>query len=304
MASEQFDVGISLDGTQPLHDAQRKTPGGNGTYQSAADAVKRLKNYGIKPDLLCTVTSKTAEKPLEVYRALRDFDTGWIQFIPIVQRSPGGKPVFESVSGEAYGRFLCDIFDEWVISDLGRTEVQLFAETLRILAGGSAGLCWMAPVCGRALVVEQDGRVYSCDHYVDLEYRLGSIKDTHLKELVNLPRQLIFGKNKRENLPKRCLDCAWLAFCGGGCPKDRFAAPESGELPINHLCAGLKRFFEYTRPVMEFILILQKNRFTPEAIMQELRKQLKEIWKNIGRNDPCPCGSGQKAKQCCWHKRL
>ena len=304
LAAERFDVGLSIDGTKHLHDMQRKRYDGSGTYQAAVNAIRSLHTHGIKPDILCTVTSFTAKESLNVYRALRDLDTGWIQFIPILRRNSEGELTDDSVSGEAYGKFLCDIFDEWVLNDLGRTDIQLFAETLRIRAGGSVGLCWMAPTCGRSLIVERDGSVYSCDHFVKPKYRLGMIKDFHLRELANLPEQIIFGENKRNTLPAQCRRCPWLAVCGGGCSKDRFALSEDGEPSLNHLCVGLKRFFSYTQPVMKLIASLQKKGFFSESIMTELRKRLQTIWKNIGRNDPCPCENGRKAKQCCWDKRL
>ncbi|MCL2833619.1 MAG: radical SAM protein, partial [Treponema sp.] len=150
LAKEHFDVGLSIDGVRRIHDLYRKDSGGSGTWQSAAAAVKRLQSYGVQPDLLCTVTSDTAAEPLAVYRALRDLGTGWIQFIPII-RTNAGQITPDSVSGQAYGKFLCDIFDEWALHDMGRTDIQFFAETLQIWSGGEAGLCFLAPVCGRAL---------------------------------------------------------------------------------------------------------------------------------------------------------
>jgi len=302
LAEARFDVGLSIDGAQWIHDQYRKGLGGGGTYAASADAVRRLQAYGVQPDLLCTVTSSAAKEPLAVYRALRNLNTGWIQFIPIVRRQPGGGVTPDSVTGEAYGDFLCTVFDEWSLNDLGRLDVQLFAETALVWAGGGAGLCWMAPVCGRALIVEVDGGVYSCDHYVAPAYRIGDIYASHLGELADSPVQSRFGENKRDSLPGQCRSCEWLSVCNGGCPKDRFAVSRDNEPGLNVLCGGLQKFFAHARPVMDTIIQQTKQGLAPGAIMPGLRAQARAKWKGVGRNDPCPCGSGKKAKYCCLPK--
>ena len=317
LAEEHFDIGLSIDAAEWLHDKYRKDRQGCGSYQRSAAAIRRLQSHGVQPDLLCTVTSDAAQRPLDVYRALREFNTGWIQFIPIVRResrsaaagptapdSPDrGEVTPDSVSGRMYGEFLCAVFDEWVLRDLGRLDVQLFAETMRVFAGGSAGLCWMSPVCGRALIVERDGGVYSCDHYVYPEYRIGDIETANLGELADSPEQRLFGENKRDSLPAQCRRCPWLAACNGGCPKDRFARSEDSEPGLNHLCEGLRHFFSYAQPAISLVNSLAKHGLRPEAIMANLRERLASLWKGVSRNDPCPCGSGKKAKRCCWSKR-
>ena len=301
LAKNDFDVGLSIDGTQLLHDHYRKDLGGNGTHARVAATVDRLQSFGIKPDLLCTVNSETVKNPLAVYRALRSFGTGWIQFIPIVRRE-NGSITMDSVTGEGYGNFLCAVFDEWVLNDLGKVDVQIFSETARVWAGGSAVLCWMAPVCGRVLIVELDGSVYSCDHFVKPDFHLGDVGKQSLRELVDSPFQLEFGNGKREKLTAQCRSCQWLSVCNGGCPKDRFELAEDGEYGANYLCDGLKSFFSYAQPAINLVTMLNRNRQTPEAIMVDLRNRLKAIWKDIGRNDLCPCGSSKKAKHCCWDK--
>jgi uncharacterized protein len=301
LAGAGFDVGLSIDGTQRAHDAYRRSQSG-GTYEQAAAAVRRLQAHGIQPDLLCTVTPATAAEPSAVYRALRGLGAGWMQFIPVVRRDSGGRISPESVTAEGYGNFLCAVFDEWSLHDLGRTEVQLFAETARVWSGGAAGLCWMAPVCGRVLVVEQDGGVYSCDHFVFPEHRIGSIADSSLGEMVDSPAQRRFGGVKSGSLPAQCLACPWRAVCNGGCPKDRLASEDGGP-GINYLCAGLRRFFSYAEQPLKKIARQLAAGARPEAIMSALRQDMQERWRGVGRNDPCPCGSGRKAKHCCWHKR-
>jgi len=272
LAENRFDVGLSVDGTPELHDLYRKDRGGGGTYERVVAAVSRLQARGIQADLLCTVTAVTAESPLAVYRALRQLGTGWIQFIPIVRKTPGGELTPESVGGEGYGRFLCVIFDEWLLNDIGKTEVQLFAETAMVRAGRAAALCWMAPVCGRVLIVERDGGVYACDHYVKPEYRLGDIAESGLASLVDSPGQLSFGAGKRDTLPKQCRECQWLSLCNGGCPKDRLAVTASGEPGLNVLCEGLKRFFAHSEEPMKRAMALRRKGLGPEAIMAELKR--------------------------------
>jgi len=299
LAREKFDIGLSIDGTEWLHDEYRKDHKGNGTYTQAFEAVKRLQSYGIQPDLLCTVTSSIAKEPVAVYRALRELGTGWIQFIPIVRRTPEGQVTPDSVSGDAYGDFLCAVFDEWIQNDIGKLNVQFFAETMLVWSGGTANLCWMAPTCGRVPVVEHDGSVYSCDHFVTPDHRIGNIDDSSLSELLELPQQRSFGMDKRESLPAQCRTCRWLDVCNGGCPKDRFASSAGGDSRLNHLCSGNQKFFAHAEQPMKQIIKLRKRGFSPAGILAELRAGSKPRWKGVGRNDPCPCGSGRKYKQCC-----
>jgi uncharacterized protein len=256
LAGHRFDVGVSIDGTRAIHDAGRPDPRGRGSYQAAVTAVRRLQAHGVQPDLLCTVTDATTRAPLAVYRSLRALGTGWLQFIPVLGH----------VDGEAYGDFLGAIFDEWVYNDLGRTEVQLFAETARLLAGGTAGVCWLAPTCGRALVVEADGSVYSCDHFVNPAHRLGDVATADLGDLARSPRQRAFGDAKR-TLPAQCRQCPWLTLCRGGCPKDRL--PDG----VNHLCGGLTRFYAHAVPRIRRVIGLTRLGHAPAQIMAQLRTE-------------------------------
>jgi uncharacterized protein len=303
LADARFDVGLSIDGTEWLHDEHRKDHRGNGTYGRAVAAVRRLQAHGIQPDLLCTVTAAAAQEPVAVYRALRDLNTGWIQFIPIVRLTAGGQVTPESVTGEKYGDFLCTVFDEWLRHDLSRLDVQLFAETAHVWSGGTASLCWMAPTCGRVLIVEHDGGVYACDHFVTPDHRLGDLATSSLRTLVDLPVQRRFGADKQARLPLQCRSCSWLTVCNGGCPKDRFALTENGEPGLNYLCGGFRQFFAHAEQPLRQVSALRKSGLTPDAIMARLLAEAQVRWRGVGRNDPCPCGSGRKAKHCCWSKR-
>lgn len=268
-----FDVGLSIDGNAAIHDRNRRDAGGCPTYAGVRQAVGRLKAHGIQPDLLCTVTADTLADPLGVYRALRDMDTGWIQFIPVMVRRKDGTPDPVSVTPEGYGDFLCTVFDEWVRHDLGRLDVQLFAETSRVWAGGAPGVCHMAPVCGRVPVVEADGSVYACDHFVEGSHRLGSVRESPLAELVDSAFQRAFGRGKRDTLTRECRECPWLAACGGGCPKDRFGVSVYGEAGQYDLCPGLKAFFAHAHGPLHAAMAMSRQGRTPEEIMSALQKE-------------------------------
>jgi serine-type anaerobic sulfatase-maturating enzyme len=308
LAEEKFDVGLSIDGTAALHDTYRVDHNGHGTYATVLAAARRLQARGIQPDLLCTVSSATAQQPLNVYRALRDIGTGWVQFLPIVARDPD-RPITdqtvtpETVTPEAYGRFLTTIFDQWAHHDIGKLNVQFFVETSRVWGGASANLCWMAPTCGRVLVVEHDAAVYSCDHFVTPEHRIGTLEHDHLGALVDTPAQQQFGLDKRDGLPAQCRACPWLSVCNGGCPKDRIATTEDGEPGLNYLCDGLRQFFAHAEQPLRHFINRGRKGAKPATIMAELRAASLQRWQGIGRNDPCICGSGLKAKRCCWPQR-
>jgi len=214
-----------------------------------------------------------------------------------------GQVTSDSVTGEAYGRFLCTVFGEWIHHDLGKLNVQFFAELLLAWSGGTTNVCWMAPTCGRVLIVEHDGSVYSCDHFVTPEHRIGDLETSLLSELVDAPIQRCFGDDKGDRLPARCRSCSWLAVCNGGCPKNRFALAEDGEPGLNYLCSGLRHFLAYIEKPLKKVIERMRQWLSSEAIMAELRAELLVRWRGIGRNDLCPCGSGLKAKNYCWSQR-
>ncbi len=281
LAANNFDVGISIDGTEAVHDTNRRDIGGNGTYVRVVRAVDLLKKAGIEPDLLCTVNSASLEDPVGVYSALRNLGTGWIQFIPIVVRKQdeSGELSFssESVTGEEYGKFLCEVFDEWAYNDLGKVDVQLFAEVSRVLAGGSASLCTMAETCGRVLIAEEDGSIYSCDHFVDNEHRIGNLKRDSIGAVVDSEFQTGFGNAKRDGLTAQCKRCPYLSLCNGGCPKDRFGISASGEEGQYYLCEGLLRFFEHSVPLIERMISLSREGKDAKKIMRKLRSERNKV---------------------------
>ena len=269
LKENRFDVGLSIDGSREVHDLNRRLPGGAGTFERVSASIRRLREAGVEPDLLCTVNEISQNRPLEVYRALRDTGCIWAQFIPVVIRSGEGAAP-GSVSPEGYGSFLTAVFDEWVRHDLGVLDVQLFAEMARIMAGGQASLCWMSPTCGHVLIAEEDGAVYSCDHFVDPEHRLGTLRDGSLARMAGGEFQRAFGLGKREKLTDECRACPYLRFCNGGCPKDRFGLSAEGQPGQYWLCPGLKAFFAHAQPVLERVMAMSAQGKTSPEIMAAL----------------------------------
>ena len=276
LAENHFDIGLSIDGCALVHDRYRKHPDGSGSYQEALRGAELLKKHGILPDLLCTVNSFTAKNAQAVYRGLRSLHTGWIQFIPIVVRFEDGSLSEESVTPAQYGRFLTEVFREWICHDLGRTDVQLFAETASSLAGVPANLCTMCETCGRVLIAEHDGSVFSCDHFVDPDHRIGNLMETPLKELADLPVQKAFGDAKRDTLTAKCRSCAYLSICHGGCLKDRFSVNEQGEEGQYYLCEGLKEYFDLAVPALRRCMDWSRQGTGADLIMSRMRTAFKK----------------------------
>lgn len=302
LAEHGFLVGLSVDGTEATHDAYRVDKGGHPTHARVMRGLRALRAAGIEPDLLCTLNAATAARPLEVYRSFLDLGVRWVQFLPVVQRIAGGGVSAQSVSAEAMGAFLCAVFDEWVRHDVGRIAVQNFVECLLVWSGHAANLCIMAEICGTVLALEHDGGVYACDHFVDPAHRLGNVVGDGLARLAASPAQIAFGDAKRDRLPRACRECPVLRLCNGGCPKDRFGVAPDGEAGISYLCTGYRRFYEHSAPLMLRMAGLAYAGRPIADVMGELARDEAEDetrWRAASRNDPCPCGSGQKYKRCC-----
>lgn len=285
LARERFLVGVSIDGPAELHDRYRVNKAGRGTHEQVVRGWRTLQDHGVDVNVLCTVNAVNAERPLEVYRHLRD-DLGaeFVQFIPIVERvAPGEEEAAESgwrdasgtfvlyrqrgdgitsrtVDPDAYGRFLVAIFDEWLDRDVGRVFVQDVDVALGALFGRYS-LCVHAPECGDALAMEHNGDVYSCDHYVEPDYRLGNVASDSFARLLGSAQQREFGTSKRTALPRQCRECPVRWACHGGCPKDRFTTTSDGEPGLNYLCAGYYRFYTHATPALrEMGRLLQAGR--------------------------------------------
>ena len=289
LKQEHFDVGISIDGTKLIHDHYRRDITGNETYDRIKENIALLMKYGMRPDLLCTVNAETVSHPFEVYESLKALDTGWMQFIPIVNREEDGSLSEDSADPQKYGNFLSCIFEQW-ISDFGKLGVQLFMEALNVYAGGKQSLCWLQERCGRVLVVESDGSVYSCDHLVNEDHRLGNVKTDALEELAK--KNDAFSLRK-EDLNEKCRECRFLFLCNGGCIKDR---DEDG---YNVLCEAYWQLYETMDEPLKIMADLLQKKYSPQRISDLLKQKRREKWKGVSRNDPCPCGSGRKYKVCC-----
>ena len=287
-----FRVGLSIDGPADLHDGFRRTRGAGPSHASAVRAFEALARRKVPTEVLCVVHAGNVGEPLRVYRFLRKIGARAIGLLPVVRRQAGTPAgvTAESVPPGAYGRFLCEVFDEWVARDAARIEVQLFDEASRPARGLEHGLCVFRPACGDVPVLEHDGRFYACDHFVDEAHRIGSLAGTPLAELLQHPALLSFGEAKRSTLPRQCRGCDLLPMCNGGCPKDRFATAQDGEPGLNYLCPAYKAFFAHALPwiVRTAVEARREVRYAPPAGHAA-----------AGRNAPCPCGSGKKYKKCC-----
>ncbi len=302
-----FLVGLSMDGPKNLHDVYRKDRRGRGTFDRVFEAARLLQKHRVEFNILCTVNSTNADYPLEVYRFFRDeLSAPYIQFIPIVEREnetgyqEGTTVTDRSVRPDQWGRFLIAIFDEWVRRDVGRMFVLNFDGALAGWLGMAGTVCVFAPTCGLGVALEHNGDLYSCDHFVEPDYFLGNILETPLAELVGSEKQRRFGAAKRDTLPRYCRECAFLAVCNGECPKNRFVETPDGETGLNYLCEGYRAFFSHAdRPMRLMAGLLRQGRFADE-VMPMLAAERTAAAK-VGRNDPCPCGSGLKYKKCCGH---
>ena len=323
-----FLIGLSVDGPRELHDAYRVNKGSAGSFNQVMRGWQLLKDFGIEYNILCTVHAANQDYPLEIYRFFRDeLETQFIQFIPIIERATtqllplanvgwseqdgGERPLYtqsgsqitdRSVNAQKYGDFLIAIFDEWVRHDVGCVYVQMFDVALGAWLGQPGGLCVFAPTCGSALALEHNGDLYSCDHYVEPDYLLGNVQSDLMLELVNSDKQRQFGADKQDALPRYCRKCEVRFACHGGCPKNRFIHTPDGEPGLNYLCAGYKTFFNHVDRPMKIMANLLRQRRSPAEIMAVMaakdKKRLQHAYAKAGRNDPCPCGSGKKFKQC------
>ncbi len=265
-----FLIGLSLDGPEDIHDAFRRDCGGAPTFARVMKAVELMKKHGVEFNILSTVNARSEERGVEVYKFLTSINP-YLQFLPVVEyvkMRPGKRPLIVSpdeedavpapwsVSAKGYGKFMCDVFDEWVKYDVGRNFVQLFDVTLGNWCGVPPSLCAFAEVCGDGLVVEHNGDVYSCDHFVYPEYRLGNIATDELAAMYRSREQQDFGRDKRDALPIECKRCNYYFLCRGECPKHRFEYAKNGEPYMNVLCEGYKMFFRHTDPYMRYMKTL------------------------------------------------
>lgn len=275
LAENRFLVGLSLDGPREIHDRYRRYRSGAPTFDLVMAALERLQRHGVDYNVLACVDRHSAQHPLQVYRFLKRQGIKFIQFTPVVERlagprekelgldlsGPGAAEEGEADTGMApfsvrpadWGRFLSVVFGEWSRQDVGDVFVMNFEWTLASLVGAPGVVCVHQPTCGRAVVAEHDGTVYSCDHFVYPEYRLGNLVETSLAAMIDSSQQQAFGQAKADTLPGQCRTCPWLNLCWGGCPKHRFTSTADGEAGLNYLCEGYARYFASATPTLQRI---------------------------------------------------
>ena len=318
-AEHGFLVGLSVDGPAEIHDTYRVDKGGKGSFDRVMKGLAVLRRNGVEWNALTTVHAASQDRGREVYRFLRDeCGARFMQFIPIVERATPvtlpmanagwgaavrDRPLYtqdgslvtgRSVSPGGYGRFLIDVFEDWVRRDVGEVYVQMFDVALANWYGEPPGLCVHSETCGLALALEHTGDLYSCDHFVEPAYKLGNIRDKKMIELIALPQQQEFGLAKRDTLPMFCLQCDVRFACHGGCPKDRFTVAPDGEPGLHYLCPSYKAFFGHIRPAMEQMCGLLRAGQAPSQVAGRYAR----ADARRGRNQACTCGSGRKWKHC------
>jgi uncharacterized protein len=316
-------VGISIDGAEHNHDHYRRTFSGGTTFKRVMKGIELLHKHKVEFNTLSTVNGYNVRYASETYRFLKKIGSGFIQFLPVVEHVSKEKPEEElqliapihtenakitewSVRSEDYGKFLVDIFDEWVRNDVARCYVQIFDATLANYVGENPGLCVFNDTCGDALIMEHNGDLFSCDHFVYPDYFLGNIIKTPLIDLAKSQKQFDFGIDKRNKLPRYCLQCEVRYACHGECPKHRFLHTPDGKPGLNYLCEGYRLFFRHVEPYMEFMTKELKNKRPPANVMNWIKNKENQAVKPVmpERNDPCPCGSGKKFKNCCMGKPI
>ena len=319
MKENDFLVGISIDGPRDMHDAYRVDKGGKPTFERVMRGLDVLKRHEVDWNVLTTIHAVNGDHGRAVYRFLRDgLGATFVQFIPIIERATPdtlaiadagwgsgvhGRPLYiqdgslvthRSIGPGQYGRFMIDVFEEWVRHDIGTVSVQMFDTALANWYGEGGGMCVHAETCGQQLALEHNGDMYSCDHYVEPGYLLGNIADKTMLELVALPQQRKFGQDKCDTLTRFCLDCDVRTACNGGCPKDRFMTSPYGEPGQHYLCPGYKEFFGHIREPMEAMCGLLRQGRAPSELMASFASQDA----HRPRNSPCPCGNAKKWKHC------
>ncbi|MGA9140828.1 MAG: anaerobic sulfatase maturase [Methanocella sp.] len=261
LRENHFLVGLSVDGPRHLHDAYRHDKAGHSVFDRVVRAAKLMQKQRVEFNILCTVNAVNSRHPLGVYRFFRDeLKTPFLQFIPVVEVDPEtGQVTGRSVHPEQYGRFLTEIFDEWVRRDVGSMFVLFSDGVLASYLRGQSSLCILRPACGDGVALEHNGDVYSCDHFVEPEHLLGNIKQTPIGDLVCSEKQALFGRTKQDTLPNYCRECRFLFTCHGECPKNRLASTPDGQPGLNWLCPGLKAFFQHTEQPMRIMAELLRR---------------------------------------------
>ena len=278
--ANNFLIGVSLDGPQNVHDRYRGGKGGASVFDRVVKGIMELYRAGVQYNVMATVNRQSEGRGLEIYQFLKSAGTRFIQFMPVLEHTKDGLIVDPQVQGariapwsvspEGYGRFLCDIFDYWVRNDVGKVFVNQFDAVLACWCGAQPGICALAQTCGGNSIIEHNGDLYPCDHFVYEGYKIGNVLETDLRTLMNSTRQVRFGLDKRNALPDDCIKCQWFFTCHGECPKHRFNTTDKGETGLNALCKGYKLFFAHVAPYMDKMKSLLQSGRPASEIMKIL----------------------------------
>ncbi len=289
LADYKFLVGVSIDGPADIHDRFRKYSSGTPSHEQVIAALHRLQEHNVDHNCLAMITPANVRRPEELYHYFTDeLGLEYLQFIPLVEKDPAtGKLADFSIDPDAYGEFLCRVFDLWARASEPQVHVRMFDDLLALHAGVEAPSCLLREHCGAYVVVEHNGDVYCCDFFVEPEWKLGNLMATPLTDLVQSEKFAQFARRKSE-LGRKCQGCEWLKFCWGGCPKHRLVYADDVSMP-SYFCAGYRRIFEHSQE--------QLQRRARRWLAQQCYPTIN--YDGVGRNDPCPCGSGKKHKKCC-----
>jgi len=271
LKENNFLVGISIDGPQHCHDVYRRTRDNRPSFYQVMKGIELLKKHSVEFNVMGVVNDYNINYPLEFYNFFKSIDCHYIQFTPIVEQIDGQLADW-NVPADAWGDFLITIFDEWIKKDVGNYYVQYFDATLANWVGEKPGVCILGKTCGHAGVMEFNGDVYSCDHFVYPEYKIGNIYTHTLTEMMYSDKQLKFGMDKVDKLPQQCKECEFLFACNGECPKNRITNASDGESGLNYLCDGYYKFFKHVSPYMDFMKNELLNKRSPANVMNNLEK--------------------------------
>ena len=302
-----FLVGVSLDGPEELHDHYQRSFGGHGSFHRVMEGIEVLRDHRVEFNILAVVNDRTAEQPEEMYNFFLSNDLGYLQFIPCVERDPATGQITDfSVKPDQYGAFLCRTFDLWLNDGQPTVFIRFFENILMAYMGLEPEICELKERCGQYVVVEHNGDIYPCDFFVQEPLRLGNLLETPLGEIVGNAPYRQFRAHK-EGPFSACQECRWHFICNNGCPRLRYV--HQGQFTDHYyLCEGYKRFFDYTHE--RFIQL--RNELRRRQAIEKARTRSEEIsrintaqdaGRRVGRNDPCPCGSGKKYKKCCMGKQ-
>ena len=283
LAENHFLCGLSIDGLKKFHDNHRRFPNGQGSWEKVVECARLFRKHGVEFNTMSVVNASNSKEPATVYEFLKSIGSRFMQFTPIAERialdpanplsivdnryNKATAVMEENVSATDWGNFLCRIFDIWVKNDVGTYFVNYFDSTLAAYAGQYPSLCSMAPYCGCSLAVEHNGDVYTCDHFVFEDYKLGNIFEKNIAEMAKSDQQLFFEQRKQDTLSRQCRNCPFIKACGGDCPKNRFVKNEDGE-SVSCLCEGFRMFFNHTRKHFEFMANELKHQRPPANVMK------------------------------------